>query len=72
MAITGDIAVIGGRLAYSTVAAAELAAKDIGCEGYHTHELDGREWYMPCYQHAGSDHFMLGRLPTRWLEDERR
>ena len=52
MAITGDIAVISGRLAYSTVAAAEIAAKDIGCEGYHAHELDGREWYMPCYQHA--------------------
>ena len=52
MAITGDIAMISGRLAYSTVAAAELAAKDIGCEGYHTHELDGREWYMPCFQHA--------------------
>ena len=52
IAITGDIAMISGRLAYSTVAAAELAAKDIGCEGYHTHELDGREWYMPCYQHA--------------------
>ena len=52
IAITGDIAMISGRLAYSTVAAAELAAKDIGCEGYHTHELDGREWYMPCFQHA--------------------
>jgi hypothetical protein len=52
IAITGDIAMISGRLAYSTVAAAELAAKDIGCEGYHTHELDGREWYMPCFEHA--------------------
>ena len=51
VAIMGDLAIIDGRLAYSTVAAAELAAKDIKCEGYHTHELDGREWYMPCFQH---------------------
>jgi hypothetical protein len=42
---------IDGRAAFDTKAEAELAAKEIGCEGYHTHELDGQTWYMPCDSH---------------------
>ena len=26
-------------------------AEFLGCEGYHTHTYNGREYYMPCYQH---------------------
>lgn len=42
---------IDGRAAYSTVEEAERVAKDIGCEGYHTHEYEGQTWYMPCKEH---------------------
>ena len=43
--------IIDGRAAYSTIEEAEEAAKDIGCEGYHTHEYEGDTWYMPCEKH---------------------
>ena len=43
--------IIDGRAAYSTIEEAEKAAKDIGCEGYHTHEYEGDTWYMPCEEH---------------------
>ena len=43
--------IIDGRAAYSTKEEAEKAAKDIGCEGYHTHEYEGDTWYMPCKEH---------------------
>ena len=26
-------------------------AINIGCEGMHTHDVDGKTWYMPCEQH---------------------
>ena len=42
---------INGRAAYSTIDEAKSVAKDIGCEGYHTHEYEGRTWYMPCKEH---------------------
>ena len=42
---------IDGRTAYDTKEEAELVAKELGCEGYHTHELDGQTWYMPCETH---------------------
>lgn len=44
-------AIINDRLAYSTKESALLAAKDIGCEGFHTHEYEGKTWYMPCETH---------------------
>jgi hypothetical protein len=43
--------IIDGRAAYFTIEEAESAAKDIGCEGYHTHEYEGKTWYMPCKEH---------------------
>ena len=42
---------IDGRAAYDTKEEAELVAKEMGCEGYHTHDLDGQIWYMPCESH---------------------
>ena len=50
--VDDDFAIIDDRLAYSSVEKAEEMAKNIGCEGYHMHELDGKEWYMPCFQHT--------------------
>ena len=52
MVIDDDYAVINDRLAFSTKEMAEKAAKDLGCEGHHEHELDGKTWYMPCKQHT--------------------
>jgi len=45
-------AIIDDRLAYSTQEKAEEIAKDLGCEGFHVHEFEGKEWYMPCGQHS--------------------
>ena len=42
---------IDGRAAFDTKEEAELVAKEMGCEGYHTHDLDGQTWYMPCDSH---------------------
>lgn len=44
-------AIINDRLAYSTEEAAIKAAKDIGCDGFHTHDFQGKTWYMPCKEH---------------------
>ena len=49
--INNETAIIDDRLAYSTQEKAEEIAKDLGCKGYHTHDLDGRTWYMPCEEH---------------------
>ena len=50
-----DIAIIDDRNAYSTKEKALQVAKDVGCEGYHEHELEGKTWYMPCEQHTLSE-----------------
>tara|TARA_B100000287_G_scaffold179287_1_gene169321 strand:- start:515 stop:2086 length:1572 start_codon:yes stop_codon:yes gene_type:complete len=36
---------------YDTIEAAERRAKEIGCEGYHEHEVRGTTYYMPCASH---------------------
>jgi len=36
---------------YDTIEAAERRAKEIGCEGYHEHEVRGTTYYMPCATH---------------------
>jgi len=33
---------------YGSKAEAEAKAKEIGCVGSHTHEVDGEVFYMPC------------------------
>jgi hypothetical protein len=49
--VDDNFAIIDDRLAYSSIEKAEEMAMNIGCEGYHMHEVDGKEWYMPCEQH---------------------
>ena len=49
--IEASATIIDGRAAYSSKEQAEKAAKDIGCEGYHTHDFEGETWYMPCEEH---------------------
>ena len=27
-------------------------SNDLGCEGIHTHDYEGKTWFMPCEQHS--------------------
>ena len=49
--INDSMAIIDDRLAYATKELAIKAAQDIGCDKYHTHEFEGKTWFMPCEQH---------------------
>jgi len=51
MVVDETFAIIDDRLAYSTQEKAEQMAKNIGCEGFHIHEFEDKEWYMPCEKH---------------------
>ena len=44
--------VIDGKVAYETIEEAESKANEIGCMGYHEHEVDGKIYYMPCQDHT--------------------
>ena len=51
MVVNEDYAVIDDRLAYSTQEKAEEMATNIGCSGFHTHDLEDKTWFMPCESH---------------------
>ena len=36
---------------YSTKDRALRVARTLGCDGYHSHEVDGRKKFMPCKSH---------------------
>ena len=36
---------------YETIEAAERRAEEMGCTGYHEHEIRGTTYYMPCANH---------------------
>ena len=40
-------------------------AKNIGCEGMHEHEFEGKTWYMPCEYHNKED---LGEQMSKGLQ----
>lgn len=50
---------IDGFPVFDNVEDAVEVAKELGCEGYHEHELEGNTVYMPC-----SDHDILDALDT--------
>ena len=52
MVVSDDLAIIDDRLAYSTQEKAEEMARNIGCKGFHTHEFEGKTWFMPCEKHV--------------------
>jgi len=52
MTINEDFAIIDDRLAYSTEEKAKEMASNIGCEETHTHDYEGKTWYMPCEKHS--------------------
>jgi hypothetical protein len=49
--INDDFAIINDRLAYSSQEKAEEIAQNLGCEGFHIHEYENKEWFMPCEKH---------------------
>ena len=46
--INDDFAIIDDRLAYSTQEKAEEIAQNLACEGFHVHNFENKEWFMPC------------------------
>jgi hypothetical protein len=52
MMVNDDFAIIDDRLAYRTQEKAEEMAANIGCKGFHIHEFENKEWYMPCKKHV--------------------
>ena len=42
---------IDGKEAYKTKEEAERVAEEMGCGGYHEHEIEGVTYYMPCVSH---------------------
>ncbi len=53
--INEEYAIIDDRLGYSTQEKAEQMAKNIGCDGFHTHDFEDQTWYMPCEEHIIED-----------------
>ena len=51
MVVDDNFAIIDDRLAYSTQQKAEEIAKNIGCEGFHVHNFEDKDWFMPCEKH---------------------
>ena len=52
MEINEDYAIINDRLAYSTKEKAMEMSDDLGCQGIHEHDYEGKKWYMPCEKHS--------------------
>ena len=74
--INDDYAIIDDRLAYSTEEKAKEMAANIGCEGFHTHELvdpkteETKTWYMPCEQHKMTEEeFKKYKCPPGYKKD---
>ena len=53
--IDDELAIIDDRTAYSTKEKALQVAKEVGCEGFHEHEFEGKTWFMPCEQHTNKE-----------------
>ena len=51
MVVDDNFAIIDDRLAYSTQEKAEKAAKELACEGFHVHNFEDKDWFMPCEKH---------------------
>jgi len=61
MLIDEDFAIIDDRLAYATEDKAKEMAKDLGVEGIHEHEYEGKTWFMVGEMHTVN---MYDKCPT--------
>lgn len=64
-----NYAIIDDRLAYSSKEKAIQAAKNIGCEGFHVHDYEGNEWFMPCEKHIAEEEFKKYKCPPGYVKD---
>tara|TARA_Y100001972_G_C7657803_1_gene331387 strand:+ start:141 stop:1841 length:1701 start_codon:yes stop_codon:yes gene_type:complete len=69
MVIDENFAIIDDRLAYSTQEKAEEMAINIGCKGFHTHEFEGKTWYMPCKTHI-KDEMKIQKCPKGFVKNK--
>ena len=60
MVIDEDFAIIDDRLAYATEDKAKEMAEDLGVEGIHEHEYEGKTWFMVGETHTVD---MYGKCP---------
>ena len=70
MVVDDQFAVIDDRLAYSTQEKAEEMARNIGCKGFHTHEFEGKTWYMPCEFHIKDDMYKHKKCPKGYKKNK--
>ena len=73
MVIDDNFAIIDDRLAYATQEKAEEMAKNIGCKGFHTHDLEDKDgelktWYMPCETHI-KNNLKKYKCPKGYVKD---
>lgn len=66
--VNDDYAIIDDRLAYSTKEKALEMANDLGVDGFHTHEMGGKVWYMPAEEH-GNKKVDMRKCPPGFKKD---
>ena len=57
------VGMIDGKPVFDSIDEALANAKNLGCEGYHTHELEGKEVYMACEGHTEATEL------SKWIEE---
>lgn len=70
MVVNDDFAIIDDRLAYSTEEKAKEMSSDLGCQGIHQHEFEGRTWYMPCEYHSKEDMYTHKKCPKGYKKKD--
>ena len=57
------VGMIDGKPVFDTIEEALESAKTLGCEGYHTHDYEGKEVYMACEGHTEATQL------AEWIEE---
>ena len=57
------VGMIDGKPVFDTIDEALASAKTLGCEGYHTHDYEGKEVYMACEGHQEATEL------SKWIEE---
>jgi len=57
------VGMIDGKPVFDTIEEALASAKSLGCEGYHTHDYEGKEVYMACEGHTEATEL------SKWIEE---
>jgi len=57
------VGMIDGKPVFDTIEEALASAKTLGCEGYHTHEYEGKTVYMACEGHTEATEL------SKWIEE---